>query len=164
MADGFQVELHGVDELRRSLADAAKTIRTKAVRAALRKGAATITKEARVLAPVLAAPTKTRKPGTVRKAIVARPSKFARRAGDEGIFIGVRPLRGARQKKLGRAGAKNPNDPFYWRFLEFGTRHIRPRRFLARAADSRGAEAVNTFMQHVIPQIEKLNQKASRVR
>lgn len=164
MADGISAKLEGIDELKRALAGAAKSIRTKAVRSAMRKAGAVITKAARQAAPVLSAPTKNRKPGTVKKAIVTRNSKFARQAGDEGVFISVRPLRGARQKVLGKAGAKNPNDPYYWRFLEFGTKKMAARPFLSPAADSKGNEAVQVFMDSVVPQIEKLNRKAGNVR
>lgn len=162
MADGFTVKLEGIDDLKRALADATKQIRTKAVRAALRKAGQVISKEAKQSAPVIAAPTKTRNPGTVKKAIAVRNSKFARQAGNEGVFINVRPLRGSRQKTLGKAGAKNPNDPFYWRFQEFGTVKMKARPFLSPAAESKGNEAIKTFMDSVIPQIEKLNAKAKR--
>lgn len=162
MADGVTVKLEGVDALNKALAEATKQIRTKAVRSALRKAGQVISKEAKQAAPVLSAPTKTRKPGTVKKAIAVRASKFARQAGNEGVFINVRPLRGSRQKTLGKAGAKNPNDPFYWRFLEFGTVKMKARPFLSPAAESKGNEAIKTFMDSVIPQIEKLNAKAKR--
>lgn len=186
MADGFTVKLEGIDELKRRLNDASKTIRVKAVRGALRKAGQIISKAAKVAAPVLSVPTKTRKPGTVKKAIAVRNSKFARQAGNEGVFIGVRPLRGARQNKLGKAGANNPNDPYYWRFIEFDTKpHLikaknkkclyfngkfvksvnhpgtKGKRFLTQAADSKGEEAIKTFMDSVIPQIEKLNAKGA---
>lgn len=162
MADGVTVKLEGVDALNKALAEATKQIRTKAVRAALRKAGQVISKEAKQAAPVLSAPTKTRKPGTVKKAIAVRASKFARQDGNEGVFINVRPLRGSRQKTLGKAGAKNPNDPFYWRFVEFGTVKMKARPFLSPAAESKGNEAIKTFMDSVIPQIEKLNAKAKR--
>ena len=162
MADGVTVKLEGVDALNKALAEATKQIRTKAVRSALRKAGQVISKEAKQAAPVLSAPTKTRKPGTVKKAIAVRASKFARQAGNEGVFINVRPLRGSRQKTLGKAGAKNPNDPFYWRFQEFGTTKMKARPFLSPAAESKGNEAIKTFMDSVIPQIEKLNAKAKR--
>ena len=170
MADGVTVKLEGIDELKRVMEQASKTIRTKAVRAALKKAGQVISKEAKQSAPVLQVPTKTRKPGTVKKAIAVRTSKFAKQQGDEGVFVGVRPLRGSRQKKLGKAGAKNPNDPFYWKFLEFGTKKMSARKlsgpnddgFMRQAATDKGKEAIDTFMDQVIPQIEKLNAKASR--
>lgn len=189
-SNGITVKLEGVDVLKRALAAVAKQIRTKAVRGALRQAGNVIKKQAQSNAPVLKSPTPNRKPGTIRKNITVRASKFARRNKDEGVYISVRPLRGSRQKKLGRAGANNPNDPFYWRFLEFGTKPhvIKPtrgrkalkfgsrfakqvshpgiaaQRFMTRAATQRGNEAIAVFMREVIPQIEKFNARANRVR
>lgn len=176
MADGVTVKLEGVDALNKALAEATKQIRTKAVRSALRKAGQVISKEAKQAAPVLSAPTKTRKPGTVKDAITVRGSKLARQAGNEGVFIGVRPAKGAKYKAIGKIfgvsirakvrqskrGAKSPDDPFYWRFLEFGTAKMKARPFLSPAAESKGNEAIKTFMDSVIPQIEKLNEKAKR--
>lgn len=163
MADVLTVKLEGVDELKRALADASVKIRTKAVRGALREAGKVIQASARAAAPVLSVPTKTRTPGTVKKNIVVRASKFARQAGNEGVFISVRPIRGkARVKRLGKAGAKNPNDPFYWRFLEFGTRKMAARPFLVPSARAQGEAAIAKFMQSVVPQIEKLNAKAAK--
>lgn len=186
MADSLTISLEGVDELRRALADAAVQIRNKAVRGALRDAGKLIQKQAKANAPVLNRISPTRKPGTVRNAIIVRNSKFARREKNEGVYISVRPLRGKRQDKLGKAGANNPNDPFYWWFVEFGTKpHIirsrkhrgflkfggtfvrsvkhpgsPARKFMSRAADQQGQAAVKVFMSRVIPQIERLNAKA----
>jgi HK97 gp10 family phage protein len=97
-----------------------------------------------------------RKPGTVRNAITVRTSKFAKQRGNVGVFIGVRPLRGSRQKKLGRAGANNPNDPYYWRFVEFGTSKMAAQPFLGVGARKLN-EALAVFMREAVPAIEKLN-------
>lgn len=162
MANDIAVKLEGVDELKRALADASQTIRTKAVRRALREAGKVIQVAARAAAPVLARPARYRAPGTVSKNIAVRASKFARQAGDEGVYVNVRGIRGkARIRKLGKAGANNPNDPFYWRFLEFGTRKMAARPFLVPAANAKGREAIDKFMTSVIPQIEKLNAKAA---
>ena len=40
--------------------------------------------------------------------------KQDRRAGDVGVFVNVKPLK--------NGGAKNPLDPYYWRFVAFGTK------------------------------------------
>lgn len=161
MADGMFVKLEGVDELKRALADAGAHIRKQAVRGALREAGKVIQAAARAAAPVLQVPTKTRRPGTVKKAIAVRASKFARKHGDEGVYVNVRALRGAAQKKKGKAGATNPNDPYYWRFLELGTKKMAARPFLRTAAAQKGEEAVRKFMASVAPQIEKLNAKAN---
>lgn len=158
MVDVLSIKLDGVADLKAALAEAAVQIRTKAVRGALREAGKVIQVAARAAAPVLKVPTVRRNVGTVKKNILVRASKFARQAGDEGVYINVRGIRGrARVKKLGRGGAKNPNDPYYWRFLEFGTRKMAARPFLRPSAASKGPEAIQKFMDSVVPQIEKLN-------
>jgi HK97 gp10 family phage protein len=47
--------------------------------------------------------------------------------------------------KRGRIVTKYKNDPYYWRFLEFGTKHIRPLKFLEPALESKRQEAVNAM-------------------
>ncbi len=222
-SDGITVKLEGVDELKRALADAAGKIRTKAVRNSLSAAARIIAKQAKLNAPVLQTPTKTRKPGTVRDAISVRRSKFARGEGNEGVFVSVKPLRARDRKKFkvsqaaaGKriSGSDNPNDPYYWWWVELGhkivpraskrslvgaafgfttyqqrlrngqivtrqrkynyqsltgrrrhaTGRVEGQFFMTRAAQSRGQEAIQLFMSRVVPQIEKLNAKASRVR
>lgn len=175
-------KVHGLPELKRALQNLPPRIRRQAVRPGLRQAGRVIAAAAKAAAPVLAVPSKTRRPGTIKRAIRVGSSKFARRAGDEGVFIGVRPLRGARQAKLGKAGATNPNDPYYWRFVEFGTGPHRiaagagrrlalppkfPRvvshpgakgaRFMTSAAQQRGAEAVAIFLRHTVPRINAMN-------
>ncbi len=162
-SDAFLVKLDGVDDLKVAMATAAKHIRTKAVRAALRSAARVIQADAKARAPVLVVPTPYRKTGTVKGRITVRASKTARRDGNEGVYINVRPLRGVAQvKKFGKAGAKNPNDPFYWRFLEFGTRKMQAKPFLRPAAEAKGNEAISVFMRSVVPQIERLNNRVGR--
>lgn len=158
--DAVTVRLEGVEDLKRALAEAGDSIRKKAVRGALREAGKVIQNTARAMAPILQASTPIRKPGTVARNIVVRASKFARQAGDEGVYINVRGIRGkARVARLGRAGARNPNDPYYWRFLEFGTVKMTARPFLRPAAAREGEHAIQVFMRSVIPQIEKLNKR-----
>lgn len=158
MADGFSVKID-VTDVKRALSEASSTIRTKAVRGALREAGKVIQGAARASAPVLSAPTKNRKPGTIKRNIVVRNSKFARQAGNEGVYVSVRGINAKRARKLGKAGATNPNDPYYWKFLEMGTKKMAARPFMRPAAETKAAEAVNKFMQSVIPKIEKLNRR-----
>jgi len=101
-----------------------------------------------VLQPTQRAPFRT--PGTVRKAIAVRTSKLARRKGDVGVFVNVRPA------KKGARGAKSKTDPFYWRWLEFGTRFMRSVGFL-QAAAKQLPQALAVFSREIGPQIAKLN-------
>lgn len=163
MAADFEVTLTGVEELKAALRGLPEKLRRRVLLGALRRAGQVISREAKIVAPILAVPTKTRTPGTVRKRISVRTSKYARQAGDVGVFVGVKPLRGsADTRRYGKASAKNPHDPYYWRFVEFPTKRAGGQRpFLTPAAKSRGEEAIDTFMREVVPQIEKLNRKGS---
>lgn len=126
----IQAKITGLPDLKAQLRAIPEKLRKRALRTALAAGARVVRNEAQRLAPVIkssdaAVKKGYRKPGTLRKAIAVRTSKIARRSGDVGVFVNVRPAKGAvfrngavvRKKER---GAKSPNDPFYWRFLEFG--------------------------------------------
>lgn len=169
MADDLRIQLLGVDDLKRALKDLTPKIRTKAVRSALRQAIKPVQTSARSAAPLLKRPTRYRRLGTIRKNIVIRNSKFARKQGDEGVYVSVRPIgkSKARVAKLGRAGARNPNDPFYWWWQELGWkprksktgRQVPGKRFLTNAANSQGAGVIQTFVRLASAAIEKLNRK-----
>ena len=131
---GEVVRIEGLDNLKRKLAEVPKAMRKRVLRNALAAGAREVRDVAKRNAPVLTLGTSLnapyRKPGTVKQAIRVRTSKADRRAGDVGVFVNVRPA------KSGQRGAKNPNDPFYWRFLEFGTKKMPARPFLQRATSA----------------------------
>ena len=89
------------------------------------------------------------------------------------MFVNVKPAKGARfktttssvlglkvrTKRLTRAsqrGAKSPNDPFYWRFLAFGTRHMSARNLLEAGA-AKLPQALAVLSAKIGPAIDKLN-------
>lgn len=146
MADGIEFKLEGMDEVRRQLRALPQNLRRKVLMKGLRKAAAVVLKEARARVPVLspenAISMPYRKPGTVKKALTVRVSKAARQEGNVGVFIGVKPAKGAQYettrhqvlgqkyttKKLKAAskrGTKSRDDPYYWQWLEFGHRIVR---------------------------------------
>jgi len=144
-------QIKGFDDLSAKLRAIAPALRKKAVRNALAAGARLVRDAARASAPVLSKPVPYRTAGLVKKSIVVRTSKVAKRAGDVGVFVNVRPAKGARfssktrrllgvkvrtrtQTRVSLRGARSPVDPFYWRFLEFGTSKMRARPFLSRGA------------------------------
>ena len=131
---GEVVRIEGLENLKRKLAEVPKAMRKRVLRNALAAGAREVRDVAKRNAPVMTLVTSLnapyRKPGTVKQAIRVRTSKADRRACDVGVFVNVRPA------KAGQRGAKNPNDPFYWRFLEFGTKKMPARPFLQRATSA----------------------------
>ena len=160
MAGDIQVKIAGVEDVKKALRDLPAKLRKRALLNALRAGARVFRDEARRLTPVAVVPVRRkgaviRQPGTVRKAIVVRTSKAARRKGDLGVYVNVRPAKG------GQRGKYSPTDPFYWRWLEFGARGKPGVQMLQRAV-SRASEAVSKFGQVLGPQIERLNKKGAQ--
>lgn len=140
------VQVKGLDELKRKLADVPKALRKRVLRNALAAGAREVRDVAKRNAPTLslgsALKAPYRKPNTIKQAIRVRTSKADRKAGDVGVFVNVRPA------KTGARGAKNPNDPFYWRWLEFGTRKMSARPFLQKSISAL-PNALGIFEQRI---------------
>lgn len=159
-----EAKVRGIPELKAALKSLPEKLRKRALRNALAAGARIVRDDARQRAPVLSnamrAPYRT--PGTVRSAISVRTSKVARRSGDVGVFVNVRPLKAkavaAFKGATGRRAAQNPRDPFYWRFLEFGTSKMRAMPFLGPAAQRLG-QALDKFIAVIGPQIQRLNDR-----
>lgn len=141
-------------------------LRKRALRNALAAGARLVRDEAKRKAPVISASDPAvrkgwRKPGTLKNAITVRTSKVARRAGNVGVFVNVRPAKGAVfrkgvQVKGSQRGAKNPSDPFFWRFVEFGTKRAKERKFLREGAQQLG-RALEAFKAAMSVALAKIN-------
>jgi HK97 gp10 family phage protein len=172
----IEAKVTGIPDLREALRTLLPKLRVRALRNALAAGARVVQKAARASTPVLNAAALAvrkgyRKPGTVRQAISVRTSKLARQAGNVGVFVNVKPAKGAKfststrgvfkrkvrtLKRASQRGAKSPNDPFYWRFVNFGTKHIKARSFLDAGADAL-PQALQVFLAKIVTAIDKLN-------
>ena len=169
-ADGVTAKVIGIPAMREALLSLPDKLRKRWLKEALVAGARVVQKEARRIAPRLKVPSPYRTPGLLRKTISVRESKVARRAGNVGVFVNVRPAKGARLKTvkgfLGRRskvmvkaslrGAKSKVDPFYWRFVEFGTKHMGASKFLQGGGGKLG-EALTVFIQKIKPKLDALN-------
>lgn len=145
---GDVIRIAGLDDARRALDELPRKLRLGALRKALRSAGRVIQAEARSNAPVLQTITKYRIRGLVRRSITVRASRLARKRGDLGVYVTVRRMTGkqiAQGKADGYGAGRNPRDPFYFRFLEQGTRKMAARSFLGPALQSRGDEATRAF-------------------
>jgi HK97 gp10 family phage protein len=131
MAVDLRDQIHGLDVLKRRLESLTPELRRGKVAKALRAGGKVVQLAANRngVVPVLAKPiyrkgVLIRKPRTVQLAIRVRNSKDVNRTGDVGVFVNVKPAKGSAR------GTYSPNDPYYWRWLEFGTKNMRARPFL----------------------------------
>jgi len=150
---GEVIRISGLEDAQRALAELPRKLRFGAVRKALRASGRVIQTEARARAPVLQTATKYRIRGLVRRSIAVRASRLARRRGDVGVYVTVRRLTGkqiAAGKAAGFGAGRNPRDPFYFRFLEQGTRKMAARSFLGPALQSRGEEAARAFSDELM--------------
>lgn len=158
----------GLDAYKATLAGIVPKLRRRALRNALSAGARVVRDAARqnrrassAGSPVTGNEVRNYTRGSVAKAISVRNSKNAAHAGDVGVFVNVRPMKKGNTSRFGPvrgAGRKNPDDPFYWRWLEFGAPkiHVGARAFLQPAA-SRLLDALRIFEKTIGPQIQKLD-------
>ena len=157
MSSMITVKIEGVEAMVKALEAIPHKLRRRALRNALAAGARLVRDEARMIrnsstagSPIGGNEVMNYTRGSVARAISVRTSRVAARAGDVGVFVNVRPAKAA------KAGRSNPTDPFYWRFLEFGTRFMAARPFLQPAA-GKLADALTKFEQVIGPQIQKLD-------
>ena len=106
--------VQGADDLIRELRGLPDKLRRQILRPVLAPGGRVVRDAAKARAPVLQGRDRRRKPGTVRDAIKVRTSKRDRKAGDVGVFVNVKPAAGAAK------GKGSQDDPYYWRWIEFG--------------------------------------------
>jgi HK97 gp10 family phage protein len=162
MADKF-ISLIGVDDLKKAISGLNRTMRRRVLLDSLRRAARVIQADAKQRAPVLRRPAPFKVRGLVRRSITVRSSRLARRKGMVGVFVTVRRSKAARERGsfsvLSTRRTVRPNDPYYFRFLEMGTKNMRPRSFLGPALQARSRAAVQAFEQGVRPEIEKQNRR-----
>jgi len=155
MGDDFSAKVQGLDQLKAVLLGLPDKLRRRALRNALAAGARLVRDAAKKAAPRIQPQARAvqrgeRRPGTLASALRVRTSKQARQQGAVGVFVNVKPAKGAQR------GAKKPTDPFYWRFVEFGTKRMRPLPYLQPAA-AQLPDALRAFERTLGPQLRKLN-------
>lgn len=154
MAEELKVE--GLAELANTLSELGKRIEGRVLQTSLRRGAALMVTEAKARAPILKNPDSRRRPGALRANVRARPVRDPEHSAT--VIVGVRKLSvkqvAAFKKKTGRKGSDNPSDPFYWRFLEFGTARMPARPFLRPAFEVKKIEAVDVIRSAIAERIE----------
>jgi HK97 gp10 family phage protein len=139
-----RVEFKGLREIQASIKELPKTLNKAILNKILLVGALLIRDEARKLAPVLETAQFGRKPGTLRKNIIAmrvKPDQYAATT-----LIRVRKLKGSQirrfKQKTGLKATQNPNDAYYWRFVEFGTSKMPAHSFLRAGFEAKKYDAV----------------------
>lgn len=172
----INIKLNGLSDAVAALNELPAKLRKGPIRPALRKAARLVQIEIRRRTPVLKRTTfggasalrrGVRKVGTVQRAVSVRTSRLATRQGDVGVFVNVKPLKGG--------GANNPNDPYYWRWIDKGWNparssvskrerralnrrnapKIKPGAFFMRAGASKLPDAARVFEQELGPAVQR---------
>jgi HK97 gp10 family phage protein len=151
----FEAEMRGLSEVLRTLKRLPTELASKGggpVRSALFKAAKVIRDAAIQKAPL--------RTGALRKAIYVYRDRSPESDGlGERYIIGVRKVRLSKKERkqlremLGAARAQGvelkviavEGDPYYWRFIEFGTATLKAEPFLRPALDENAAAAINVF-------------------
>jgi HK97 gp10 family phage protein len=144
MVDGVKIKVEGLAELDRKLRSLGPKIARSALRSSLNAAAQVIKKDAILRAPVLTG-------RLAKKAIYVTRSRSSATPTKEVYVVGVRQW-----KRGGKVKAYGPQDAFYWRFLEFGTKHIAARPFLVPAFETKKQEAFERFKQKLREKIAQL--------
>ena len=102
-----------------------------------------------------------RKAGTLRKAIKSRTK--VKRGGRTETIIEVKGLTDKQiskfKSKTGKGGRDNPNDPYYWRFVEFGTSKMPAKPFLRPAFEQTKEQASSAIISTLREEILKEGNK-----
>ena len=103
---------------------------------------------------------------------MVRVSRASKAAGHVGVFVNIRPAEGTQYvkhnllgvkyktiKRESQRGARSPNDPFYWRFVNFGTkkREQTPGRQFPRSRRRRSPAGTGNIEREIGPAIQKLD-------
>lgn len=152
------VEVHGLKELADALRALPAELASKnggPLAKSLRAAGNLIRDEAKRRAPVLEGESKYRKPGTVRDAIRTRRDRIQAPGAAETFEVYVKQAKGAKR------GTFSKDDPFYWRFVEFGTKKMAAEPFLRPAFEAKKEEALAKFEATLKGAIDKANAKVS---
>lgn len=149
---GSRVE--GLEDLAKALREMPKDVRQNGLRAGLRAGAREIQKEAQGRAPV--------DTGRMRDNVYIKRIRELVTELSEGWFVGVRmgPKR-RKDKATGKVTKDYSNDAWYWRFVEFGTRHIPARPFMRPAFEAKKEAAVEAIAAKLKQRIEAWGKRKS---
>lgn len=170
--EGITATVEGLERLKIAFSGIPDKLRRKVLLSALRKGAAVVRKAARAATPELAQSTPYRTKGLLKKRLMVRVSRASKAAGHVGVFVNIRPAEGTQYvkhnllgvkyktiKRESQRGARSPNDPFYWRFVNFGTKkgNKLPATNFLEAGAAVLPQALEIFEREIGPAIQKLD-------
>jgi HK97 gp10 family phage protein len=151
MVDGVKMEIKGLKELSDAMRKLPVNVARNGLRRAVSSGAKVIQIEARSRAPV--------DTGEMRRDIMIKRERSTKgeMSAEYSVFV-----RSGKKSRL--AGKKRgvARDSFYWRFIEFGTKHMGKQPFMRPAFEAKKEVAANTIKKTLAEAIEKAATTLSR--
>jgi HK97 gp10 family phage protein len=150
----MEVKVQGLKELDMKLAELTRQLQTRALRQAVNAGAQIVKKAARAKVPI--------DTGLLRREIIAARSRRQSTFGRETFNILIRQKTkkyadtraNRRSRRVGKS-YKVQGDAFYWRFVEFGTKHMAARPFLRPALANNQQAAINAIREKLAAAIQR---------
>lgn len=128
-----ELRLEGLDDVRQKLRELPGSVERRIIRAALKDVATRVEHRLRAAAPNLT--------GKLRFNIGVR---LRTRRGAPVAFVTI--------QQSGKA--ESPTNAFYWRFLEFGTKHIQAQSFFTRSWESQKERVANEIAERIARGVE----------
>lgn len=161
------IEVLGLGDLRKSFAGLRDEMKMKTALRMVASAGGVLRTEAKRIAQSLGL----RKTGAMIRNIAIKRERRAP-AGTTQYHLGVRHGRhlGNGKKvikflalnKRGRVVTRRENDPFYWRYIELGTKYIEAEKFLQQATENKRAEAIAAMGKRLQQDIEKANKSVNK--
>lgn len=151
MAD---VKVAGLEDLKRAVEELTADLRKRVIIGALKDAAQPIVKAAKATTAF------NDRTGSVRRNIRVAASKvFQGKNGVIGVYVNVRVPKARRIKGTKLRVKAKQNDPYYWKFLELGTKKMRAHPFLKPAAEANFTAALDIFKTQLAARIVKANKR-----
>lgn len=153
------VQIKGLAELNRALAELPPRLARNVLRGSVAAGAAVIRQEAKERAPRYAGEVVAGHPppGTLKRAIYSAQARRLSSLLEQVYHVGV--VSGKRAKvgkaKSGKAKSGKSKDAYYWRFVEFGTVKMAAKPFLRPAFEAKKLEAVEAIRRYMAERIAR---------
>lgn len=142
------VKVEGLSQIHKALSELGRKVSNKIAVKAMREGGKIVREQARQNAPVLSQKVPYRRAGTLKKAI--KSSTKVLKNGKIGTVVRVKTLTTKQietfKVRSGKKGALNPKDPYYWRFLEFGTSKMPAKPFMRPAFEQTKEKAATEII------------------
>jgi len=159
------LEIKGLQELGETLLKFGDKMATRHLHAATKAAAELLRKAVVARAPVSIAGNHGNPPGTLRDSIVVLRRKGAPLTSR--YSVGVRKIKlkyalNKLNKRLRRAGLAYFRDDatFYWRFIEFGTKHAKAHPFMQPAFERSKFDAIDKFSQVLAAGVDRAIQES----